>query len=206
MLEDLWAAAARGTFPADRWAVEVVAPVAPGILGYVAAFTGFHVVAADVTLAEVQSRADPDDPAWPMNPAFLAWLRDRIGATKIGHIDVVLAAAGTGRGAGLAVVAEPPENERTQRARRMRRDVRYFGTADGTVMLGRGIAGRLEASIELTEGSRSAGLGTTFVRSVLGEAPEGEAVFAQVAPGNVRSLRCFLAAGFRPVGAEVFLR
>jgi hypothetical protein len=38
-------------------------------------------------------------------------------------------------------------------------------------------------------------------------APRGEPLFAQVAPGNAASLRAFLAAGYRPVGAEVlFLR
>jgi len=33
--------------------------------------------------------------------------------------------------------------------------------------------------------------------------PEGDVVFAQVAPGNAASLRAFLAAGFRPIGSEV---
>ena len=33
--------------------------------------------------------------------------------------------------------------------------------------------------------------------------PGGERVWAQVAPANVASLRAFLAAGYRPVGAEV---
>jgi len=28
-------------------------------------------------------------------------------------------------------------------------------------------------------------------------------VFAQVAPGNAASIRCFLSAGYRPIGAEV---
>ena len=31
----------------------------------------------------------------------------------------------------------------------------------------------------------------------------GELVFAQIAPGNVASLRAALAAGFRPVAAEI---
>jgi hypothetical protein len=33
--------------------------------------------------------------------------------------------------------------------------------------------------------------------------PEDAALWAQVAPANVASLRAFLAAGWRPVGAEV---
>jgi hypothetical protein len=35
--------------------------------------------------------------------------------------------------------------------------------------------------------------------------PAGEQVWAQVAPGNAASVRAALAAGFRPVGAEVLL-
>ena len=33
--------------------------------------------------------------------------------------------------------------------------------------------------------------------------PEGEPLFAQVAPGNAASVRSVLAAGFRPIGSEV---
>jgi hypothetical protein len=33
--------------------------------------------------------------------------------------------------------------------------------------------------------------------------PPGEPVFGQVAPGNARSLRAVLAAGFKPIGSEV---
>ena len=37
--------------------------------------------------------------------------------------------------------------------------------------------------------------------------PEGEPLFAQVSPGNVASVRAFLAAGYRPICSEVlFLR
>jgi hypothetical protein len=35
--------------------------------------------------------------------------------------------------------------------------------------------------------------------------PPGEPLWARVAPGNVASVRAFLAAGYRPVGAEVLL-
>lgn len=46
-----------------------------------------------------------------------------------------------------------------------------------------------------------------MARAALGFVGPGEAVFAQVSPGNIASLRWFLAAGYRPVGAEVlFLR
>ena len=35
--------------------------------------------------------------------------------------------------------------------------------------------------------------------------PEGTPLWAQIAPGNAASVRAFLAAGFRPVGAEALL-
>jgi len=39
--------------------------------------------------------------------------------------------------------------------------------------------------------------------AALARCPVNEAVFAEVAPGNARSLRAVLACGFHPVGAEV---
>jgi hypothetical protein len=36
-------------------------------------------------------------------------------------------------------------------------------------------------------------------------APERRPIWAQVAPGNAASVRAFLAAGYRPVGAEALL-
>jgi hypothetical protein len=35
--------------------------------------------------------------------------------------------------------------------------------------------------------------------------PDARPVWAQMAPGNASSLRAFLAAGYRPVGAEALL-
>jgi len=65
----------------------------------------------------------------------------------------------------------------------------------------------VEVSIEVDEEARGRGHGLALAQAALGLAAPGEAVFAQVSPGNVASLRCSLAAGYRPVGAEVlFLR
>jgi hypothetical protein len=36
--------------------------------------------------------------------------------------------------------------------------------------------------------------------------PQGELLFAAVAPGNARSLRSFLSRGFVPIGSEVLIR
>lgn len=70
-------------------------------------------------------------------------------------------------------------------------------------MLGRGIAGRLEVSVEVDDGVRHRGLGRALVTAARQLAPEP--LWAQVAPGNARSMRAFQAAGYRPVGSEALL-
>ena len=46
-------------------------------------------------------------------------------------------------------------------------------------------------------------LGTALAAAAPGLLPDGGPLWAQVAPANTASLRAFLAAGYRPVGAEV---
>jgi L-amino acid N-acyltransferase YncA len=75
------------------------------------------------------------------------------------------------------------------------------------VIVGRGLAGRLEVSIEVDPARRGRGIGEALAAGARSLAPDGEPIFAQVAPGNVASLRAFLAAGYRPICSEVlFLR
>lgn len=85
-----------------------------------------------------------------------------------------------------------------------RRDgVRAWAADGGTVVLGHGVGGRLEASVEVAEDVRHRGLGRALATAARHLADEP--VWAQVAAGNARSLRAFQAAGFRPVGAEALL-
>ena len=203
MLKQICEAAARGSYPPDDWTVQVVPAVGPR--AYVAAFTGHHVVAADVGADEVLAQADPDDIAWPANTRFLHWLGDRVGAARVGHHDVVLSAMGTGRGTEVAELELPGSNPRVERSRRLRRDLRFLGDDDAMVILGRGVDDRLEVAIEISSGLRGVGTGRRLLAGALDAADEGEVVFGQVAPGNARSLRCFLAAGFTPIGLEVVL-
>jgi hypothetical protein len=72
------------------------------------------------------------------------------------------------------------------------------------VTVGRGLARRWEISIEVDRDQRFAGVGRGLIGDALGEVDAGEPVFAQIAAGNAISLRAFLAAGFRPIGSEVF--
>jgi L-amino acid N-acyltransferase YncA len=93
-----------------------------------------------------------------------------------------------------------------ERAHRYRHDVRTFGDDVGVVLLGRGVADRLELAVELFDHSpHGEGHGRRLIDRGLLAAPRDQPVWAQVAPGNAASLRAFLAAGFVPVGAEVLL-
>ena len=70
-------------------------------------------------------------------------------------------------------------------------------------MLGRGLEDRWEAAIEVVQDQRGRGLGRTLALAARALVGPGELVFAQIAPGNVASLRAALAAGFRPFAAEI---
>lgn len=148
-----------------------------------------------------------------MSAAFLTWLGKQLRAEP-GTIDAVLVAH-PGWASPKALTLEPADgrevdrHERVKRARAFRSEVEVHTDADqrGLVVLGRGLAGRLEVSIEVHPEHRGRGLGADLARAALKLVPEGEPLFAQVAPGNVASLRAFLAAGYRPIGSEVlFLR
>jgi hypothetical protein len=71
--------------------------------------------------------------------------------------------------------------------------------------MGRGVAGRWEVSLEVEPALRGFGMGRGLFAAARGLVPAGEHVWAQVAPGNAASIRAALAAGFRPMGAEVLL-
>jgi len=201
--------AARDRFPPADLEVEVVAP-APGKADAIVAFTGHTIIAADVSPARVRKQLGTDDPGAPMNATFLGWLARQLGSEP-GSLDVVLAAAPgwvPPKAINLERVARPGRSGRVERARRYRSDVEVHTDAEhrGLVITGRGLAGRLEVSIEIEPERRGHGVGADLARAALRLAGN-EPLFAQVAPGNVASLRAFLAAGFHPIGAEVlFLR
>jgi GNAT superfamily N-acetyltransferase len=175
----------------------------------VVALTGHHVIATQLDKRELESQLDPHDIAAPFNPAFLAWLGQRLDA-RVGHVDVTLARLGGGDSGStwLEATTTPPDNERVRRANRLRTDVRFYRPRDGQaiVTLGKGLAGRCELAMEIDdEEARNRGVGRRLVEAAVGLVPSDESVFAAVAPGNARSLRALLAAGFRPIGAECLL-
>jgi GNAT superfamily N-acetyltransferase len=199
---DLLHAAARGTFPPEDGRTEVMGAVA-GAPAAVLSFTAHHVVAADVPADEVLGRVDPQDLKGPLAPGVLAWLAERTGLAA-GSLDVVLAWVPERAVPGAAVrEVEPGDQPRVVRARRWRSDLRVFEGDGGMVLLGRGLAGRLELSVEVAPGRRDRGLARALVAGTLAAAAPAEPVFAQVAAANAASLRALQPAGFAAVGAEV---
>ena len=81
-----------------------------------------------------------------------------------------------------------------------------LGDARGLVTLADGLAGRTELSVEAVEHRQGTGAGSQLITEGLRMVSAGEPVFAAVSPGNARSLRAFLAAGFVPIGSEVVIQ
>jgi RimJ/RimL family protein N-acetyltransferase len=101
--------------------------------------------------------------------------------------------------------ARPSGHPRVVRALRHRDGVRVWETPGAIVSIGRGVAGRWEVALEVEPGYRGKGLGRELAAAARHLVPEGTPLWAQIAPGNAASVRAFLAAGFRPVGAEAML-
>lgn len=155
------------------------------------ALTAHHLIAASVDPDWVRAALEDDDVGAPMRSEFLAGLGEQLGAAA-GMLDVVLAAFGRAERSDLLTGGDGGEavHPRLARARRYRRDVRCFQDGHGGLLtIGHGLAGRVEVSIEVDEEARGRGHGLALAQAALGLAVPGEAVFAQVSPGNVASLR-----------------
>jgi len=199
-------AAAAGDTPPPDGVVEVL-PAPPGPVDAVLGFTNHLVVASSVDAREVVQQLDSRDPSSWMAARFLFWLAERL-RTQTGSHDLVLCAPGMRDEVDLElreVGAELADHPRVRRAARHRTDLLVFTDPDElcVLVLGRGLAGRWELAIEVEAGGRNRGLGRRMALAARTLIPEGEAVFAQVAPGNAASVRAVLAAGFHPIGSEV---
>ena len=201
--------AAAGRFPPPDGETDVLPPP-PGRSDAVVGFTAHHVVAGSVGAEEILAHLAPGDIGAPMDVRFLAWLGERLGSAP-GMVDAVLAADAMEGDLGHPDLVEVTRvsHPRIDRAGRYRTDLRTFeDERRGAVLtLGRGLAGRLEVSVEVAPAHRDAGLGRHLAEAARTVAPSDEQLFAQITPGNAASLRAFLAAGYRPIGSEVlFLR
>ncbi|MEU5962253.1 GNAT family N-acetyltransferase [Micromonospora parva] len=206
-LADVLDAAAHGHFPPPDGETTVVPQPSRRDAGVIA-FTGHSVVFTDEDpqwVRRVLNSTDCDPLAATMNPRFLGALLDRT-RRSMDTIDLLTVAS--------SLAGPPPlrlteladgDHPREVRARRRRDDVRVWAAEGGVVVLGRGVAGRWEAAIEVDDARRHRGLGRALATAARHLVPEGQPVWAQQATGNARSVRAFQAAGFRPVGAEALL-
>jgi len=204
-LRDILDAAARGVFPPDDGRTTVVPQASPRDAG-VLAFTAHSVVFTDEDPGWVYDTLDAlecDPLAATMNPLFLAAFMERTGRAG-DTVDAMLVGSPL-PGAPPLALREITDggHPRIVYARRRRDDVRAWEVPGGVLVLGRGVAGRLEVSAEVDGDVRHRGLGRELVTAArhLAEEP----LWAQVSPGNARSMRAFQAAGYRAVGAEALL-
>ena len=198
-------AAARGVFPPPDGATTVVPQHSPRDAG-VLAFTAHSVVFTDEDEGWVRAalEAVPCDPlAATMNPRFLAAFMERTGRSN-DTIDLLSVGTPLPGPPALALTElADPGHPRVAGSRKRRDGVRAWAADGGVLVLGRGIGDRLEIAVEVDEDVRHRGLGRALAAAALHLADEP--VWAQVAPGNARSLRAFQSAGYRPVGAEALL-
>ena len=217
-LSALLDAAAAGDFPPADGAVEVLAQPGERDAGVIA-FTAFAVVFADTDPDWIAAQLPSDDLAAPLSAGFLHALGQRLGRHP-GCVDMLTCATPL-PGAPpreLALVEVGPEqpgppggpapnapHARVARALNYRDHVRAWQTEGGILTVGRGVAGRWETAIEVDPHYRGVGLGGRLASAARHMVPDGAPVWAQIAPGNAASVRAFLRAGFRPIGAEVLL-
>ncbi|MBP2584854.1 GNAT superfamily N-acetyltransferase [Streptomyces sp. PvR006] len=200
------AAAARGDFPPPDGTTTVVPQPGTRDAG-VLAFTAHSVVFTDADPEWVRAAlaATSSDPlAASMNPGFLMALMTRTGR-HMNTIDLLTVADALPGPPPLELrEIVDPDHPRVARALKFRDEVRVWAADGGLVVLGRGVAGRWEAAVEVDEEVRHRGLGRALAAAARHLTPDS-VVWAQQSPGNARSVRAFQAAGYRPVASEALL-
>ncbi|HLF76757.1 MAG TPA: GNAT family N-acetyltransferase [Dehalococcoidia bacterium] len=195
--------AINGAFPPADGSVRVL-PRWDGPADAAIDFSNHSLIVADIEPAEVQANLPHRGPGAVMNAHFLSWLAHRLG-TRPGVLDLVVVAFGRGGDANLIPRDDLWDHPRVVEGRRYRRNLRLYSDRDrrAVVSVGSGLVGRSEVSIEINPEHRAKGLGRQLAAEALSLVPAGEPLFAQVSAGNVASVRAFLAAGYRPICAEV---
>jgi hypothetical protein len=173
--------AAIGRFPPSDGGVEVL-PAVDGLAAIVVAFSGHNVIATGLEPSEVVAHLPSRDPGAAMNPAFLAWLGERLDAITYTP-DLVLAAFGCDRDPSFSLVERDDlrEHPRVRLASRIRRDVRVFSDRDdkGLVTIARSpVCDRWEMSLEVAPAVRGAGLGRKLALAARSLVEADEPLFA----------------------------
>ncbi|WP_446663749.1 N-acetyltransferase [Flexivirga sp. B27] len=182
-------------------------PWTPGLFGIIT-FTGHAVLCVSEQWSDADlARLDPDGFGGAADPRVVVALAGRDG--WIDSLDLVLAAPGLG---GTPRLLQPrpdlADEPRARRAASLRTDVRVHGAAagdDALVVIGRGIGGLPELSVEIAPQARGEGLARKLIADARHLVAPDDVLLVSVAPGNVASLRATIAAGFRPVaGVQLF--
>ena len=186
-----------------------------GVIG----FTAHAVIFTDADPEWVRRQLPPGDLSAPLGATFLHALCQATGR-RAGSVDMLCLARPLPGPPPLAltpldVVVDAcsradvgtagDHHPRIIRALGYRDDVQAWRADGGIVLLGRGVAGRLETAIEVDPAHRGSGLGRRLAAAARHLAPPREPVWAQVAPANAASVRAFLAAEFTPLAAEALL-
>ncbi|MFJ9825531.1 GNAT family N-acetyltransferase [Streptomyces sp. NPDC101160] len=200
------AAAARGDFPAPDGSTTIL-PQPNGRDAGVLSFTAHSVVLLDEDPEWIRAElaaASADPLVASMTPGFLTALTARTGR-YMNTIDLMTVADALPGDPEIELrEIDDQEHPRVARALKYRDGVRVWVTDGGLVTLGRGVAGRTEVAVEVDEDVRHRGLGRALATAARHLTPD-PVVWAQVSPGNARSVRTFQAAGYRTVGAEALL-
>lgn len=193
----LRAAAAR-RFPDADGAVTVLPPWRAGVEGVVALTGHAYLCTARPWPAPELAALGVDGFGGATLPA--AMLALAAGAPWIDCLDVLLVGPGGGGAGPLVERPDLARHPRARAARLAREEVRVLGYADPArrdlATLARGIAGLPEIGVEADQ----PGTASRLFADALAVAPSGP-VFAAIAPGNARSLRSALAAGFAIIGS-----
>ena len=214
-LAALLGAVAAGRFPPPDGGVTILPQPSPRDAGVIA-FTAHSVIFTDADPDWVRGQLWPDDLSAALLPPFLQAICARTGR-RVNNVDLLCLTTPLPGPPPLALspvpspaAAEPAlpgtgGKARLERALRYRDDVRAWGVTGGILILGRGVAGRWEVSVEVEPGYRGRGLGRDLATAARHLVPGGAPLWAQIAPGNAASVRAFLAAGYQPAGAEALL-
>jgi GNAT superfamily N-acetyltransferase len=195
---------AAGRFPPADGGVTIVPPPSARDAGVIG-LTAHAVIFIDADPGWVAAQVPAGDLSGPLTPAFLQALCVRTNR-RAHSTDMLCVAPSLPGPPGVALAPEPDlAHPRMARALHYRDEVRAWRADGGVMLIGRGVAGRWEAAVEVDPGRRGRGLGRALAAAARHLVPGGGPVWAQIAPANAASVRAFLAAGFTPVGAEARL-